>query len=202
MSGASLLGGGGVAGGAKAAMAKAAGATPVWVMNPGLGGGGKGNLVDTIYPNTPESAARGAGAKSALGAGGIRALAMDAGPMVVAALAVPAVSAAVVKLANAVSNKPTGTGKSVGSVYSRNYNSIRAKNQKNMPNIMGSRSIMEALTTAPLAAAETIWDTPGQKGFAGGGVVPGQDMGHDSQMVRSEERRVGKECRSRWSPYH
>ena len=23
---------------------------------------------------------------------------------------------------------------------------------------------------------------------------------HD--MVRSEERRVGKECRSRWSPYH
>ena len=23
-----------------------------------------------------------------------------------------------------------------------------------------------------------------------------------SQMFRSEERRVGKECRSRWSPYH
>ena len=23
-----------------------------------------------------------------------------------------------------------------------------------------------------------------------------------SQSVRSEERRVGKECRSRWSPYH
>ena len=22
------------------------------------------------------------------------------------------------------------------------------------------------------------------------------------EMVRSEERRVGKECRSRWSPYH
>src|SRR5258705_8559505 len=22
------------------------------------------------------------------------------------------------------------------------------------------------------------------------------------QMMRSEERRVGKECRSRWSPYH
>ena len=22
------------------------------------------------------------------------------------------------------------------------------------------------------------------------------------QSVRSEERRVGKECRSRWSPYH
>ena len=23
-----------------------------------------------------------------------------------------------------------------------------------------------------------------------------------SEMIRSEERRVGKECRSRWSPYH
>ena len=27
-----------------------------------------------------------------------------------------------------------------------------------------------------------------------GGVVP--------EIARSEERRVGKECRSRWSPYH
>ena len=25
---------------------------------------------------------------------------------------------------------------------------------------------------------------------------------HDIGKVRSEERRVGKECRSRWSPYH
>ena len=24
----------------------------------------------------------------------------------------------------------------------------------------------------------------------------------DTLMARSEERRVGKECRSRWSPYH
>ena len=23
-----------------------------------------------------------------------------------------------------------------------------------------------------------------------------------NKMLRSEERRVGKECRSRWSPYH
>ena len=26
--------------------------------------------------------------------------------------------------------------------------------------------------------------------------------GTEVQLVRSEERRVGKECRSRWSPYH
>ena len=25
---------------------------------------------------------------------------------------------------------------------------------------------------------------------------------HQSGSMRSEERRVGKECRSRWSPYH
>ena len=29
--------------------------------------------------------------------------------------------------------------------------------------------------------------------------LTGQDI---EQRVRSEERRVGKECRSRWSPYH
>ena len=25
---------------------------------------------------------------------------------------------------------------------------------------------------------------------------------HSDSVIRSEERRVGKECRSRWSPYH
>src|SRR5260221_14371031 len=27
-------------------------------------------------------------------------------------------------------------------------------------------------------------------------------LGRDLDNIRSEERRVGKECRSRWSPYH
>ena len=27
-------------------------------------------------------------------------------------------------------------------------------------------------------------------------------MGDVAKGIRSEERRVGKECRSRWSPYH
>ena len=39
-----------------------------------------------------------------------------------------------------------------------------------------------------------------------GGYVPDYILTNDeiSKMVdtRSEERRVGKECRSRWSPYH
>ena len=29
-----------------------------------------------------------------------------------------------------------------------------------------------------------------------------EDAGRLSERSRSEERRVGKECRSRWSPYH
>ena len=33
-----------------------------------------------------------------------------------------------------------------------------------------------------------------------GGAYPAQLSG--GQLTRSEERRVGKECRSRWSPYH
>ena len=28
------------------------------------------------------------------------------------------------------------------------------------------------------------------------------DHNHQQMEQRSEERRVGKECRSRWSPYH
>ena len=27
-------------------------------------------------------------------------------------------------------------------------------------------------------------------------------LGSEEKQLRSEERRVGKECRSRWSPYH
>src|SRR2546422_10655854 len=34
-----------------------------------------------------------------------------------------------------------------------------------------------------------------------GGHAPGGEVVHGA-LGRSEERRVGKECRSRWSPYH
>ena len=35
-----------------------------------------------------------------------------------------------------------------------------------------------------------------------GAYLTGGIIGYDSDVKRSEERRVGKECRSRWSPYH
>src|SRR3712207_9158698 len=33
-------------------------------------------------------------------------------------------------------------------------------------------------------------------------IIPGPDFPTGALILRSEERRVGKECRSRWSPYH
>ena len=35
-----------------------------------------------------------------------------------------------------------------------------------------------------------------------GGCMEKENCSFDSTATRSEERRVGKECRSRWSPYH
>ena len=39
----------------------------------------------------------------------------------------------------------------------------------------------------------------GTKFYPGRGTMIGRDH---TILARSEERRVGKECRSRWSPYH
>ena len=35
-----------------------------------------------------------------------------------------------------------------------------------------------------------------------GDIVSSSTGIRDTDAMRSEERRVGKECRSRWSPYH
>src|SRR5256885_12459753 len=57
-----------------------------------------------------------------------------------------------------------------------------------------------------------VLDVPAQLGVGGGlrhgaddespGLVRGQQLCELLAQQRSEERRVGKECRSRWSPYH
>ena len=38
--------------------------------------------------------------------------------------------------------------------------------------------------------------------FAEGKITEEQLKETEDKAIRSEERRVGKECRSRWSPYH
>ena len=59
------------------------------------------------------------------------------------------------------------------------------------------------------AAASIHYDTLpiGERGFLQGGafIARSDDASaswYNPAGLRSEERRVGKECRSRWSPYH
>ena len=49
-----------------------------------------------------------------------------------------------------------------------------------------------------LQGAEVIWKPLGEVAE----LKRGQKVTKQELTTRSEERRVGKECRSRWSPYH
>ena len=49
---------------------------------------------------------------------------------------------------------------------------------------------------------QRIGKANGEKRARVGNVRGGCCRRKDEGMLRSEERRVGKECRSRWSPYH
>ena len=53
----------------------------------------------------------------------------------------------------------------------------------------------DGITIKPLYTAEDVKDLP----YAN--TLPGFEP-FLRGLLRSEERRVGKECRSRWSPYH
>ena len=57
-------------------------------------------------------------------------------------------------------------------------------------------------TSNPAGTEQVVWTVAW-----GGGEPKRVDTGHSPEIsargtIRSEERRVGKECRSRWSPYH
>ena len=56
--------------------------------------------------------------------------------------------------------------------------------------------ILAALALAASGSNIVLRNASAQKGDALGGAQTG------GKQKRSEERRVGKECRSRWSPYH
>ena len=51
-----------------------------------------------------------------------------------------------------------------------------------------------------IIAKDAAMDLAGTKKQMGGFGFP--DAAEIKSKYRSEERRVGKECRSRWSPYH
>ena len=51
-----------------------------------------------------------------------------------------------------------------------------------------------------VSMSEIVWDILSKQNIK---ILPaGFDVKVDTDLLRSEERRVGKECRSRWSPYH
>ena len=52
-----------------------------------------------------------------------------------------------------------------------------------------------------LSAAPAMANSLSIQQFGFGNAAGGGQVGFANQ-IRSEERRVGKECRSRWSPYH
>src|SRR5258708_3638949 len=64
----------------------------------------------------------------------------------------------------------------------------------------------EHVITAPMVGTFYASPSPGGKAFVqiGDEIKVGQVLCiiEAMKMMRSEERRVGKECRSRWSPYH
>ena len=58
------------------------------------------------------------------------------------------------------------------------------------------RGIFRKQKITPVAGDEVTLETEN------GAAVIAQIAPRKNVFVRSEERRVGKECRSRWSPYH
>src|SRR5256886_4452323 len=55
---------------------------------------------------------------------------------------------------------------------------------------------------APGVLTTTIPPQPLAEALAAYAHQTGLQLVYESELARSEERRVGKECRSRWSPYH
>src|SRR2546429_1706901 len=54
----------------------------------------------------------------------------------------------------------------------------------------------------PICGVPYLYSSTAAAGLRGGSVVRPTYGNSRDNWYRSEERRVGKECRSRWSPYH
>src|ERR1039457_1710333 len=78
--------------------------------------------------------------------------------------------------------------------------------QKSVNSIDSYKSNVKAAygSLLPTLGAQGSWQWT--RSETQGGYLPLPNGGYlplpDLRVIRSEERRVGKECRSRWSPYH
>ena len=92
------------------------------------------------------------------------------------------------------------------------YARVSSDRQKENQTIASQTAVLQeyALAQGYLVPAEWVFE---DEGYSGASLIrPGletmRDLAAQGQIEaalvysRSEERRVGKECRSRWSPYH
>src|ERR1035441_4013880 len=69
---------------------------------------------------------------------------------------------------------------------------------RNMP-----ASVSATITPGVTGSGEMLVATPGRVASKGAQEAPEFAVWYnETEFPRSEERRVGKECRSRWSPHH
>src|SRR2546430_16386210 len=109
-------------------------------------------------------------------------------------------------------NTTTGTGNPVTHSYAAGTFSVTVTAMD--ANGVSATSAPQSLVVAPASTAITFTFSPASPtsstpvqftATTTGGVVPftfSWNFGDTTTGTRSEERRVGKECRSRWSPYH
>ena len=74
-----------------------------------------------------------------------------------------------------------------------------------MRNLLGGKGANLAEMTnlgLPVPQGFTITTEACTQYYEDGRKINDEIMGQIMEAIRSEERRVGKECRSRWSPYH
>ena len=70
------------------------------------------------------------------------------------------------------------------------------KHCNNFRRMFRAAAVLAAVALMTFAGCTKVDDTLGSN------LVPDNQQMKVGYTTRSEERRVGKECRSRWSPYH
>ena len=83
------------------------------------------------------------------------------------------------------------------------YNSLTRKKEEFVPVNPGKVSMYVCgITALSFSSSLTKFNNSFDKIFINSIVLSVSFESENSNAERSEERRVGKECRSRWSPYH